>query len=240
MMNRRTRSLEALPPTVTAATLLTGRIELGCGGPRDSMKLACSSTTVRDQMKAVSDGTLAKVAARSATRRSNSLDILIARPKRCELPSTAMMVSLPPPVTLIGDVLGDRWLAQIESAKIIGQSYIVCPWIPEEICATKPDGWQARRGNFQPLPARLARRLAFSSPITITGSSFLPVNDRTCLTIFLLENCDSDLVKMELDSVLDRGSVAVIRSSILTAIPGGSRSSHVKDMKKLPKISRRR
>src|SRR5271154_1921706 len=92
MMNRRT-FLETAT-TLTAATLLTSRMGWAAADHKIG-KIGVQLYTVRDQMKADFDGTLAKVAA-IGYQEVEFADISIARQKKCEPPSTAMVWSHPP------------------------------------------------------------------------------------------------------------------------------------------------
>ncbi|MGA2859873.1 MAG: hypothetical protein ABSE40_23640 [Candidatus Sulfotelmatobacter sp.] len=127
-MNR--RGFLETATTVTAATLLRSR--LGWADDDNKIeKVGVQLYTVRKQMKADFDGTLAKVAAigykevEFAGYFGRTPQQVRAALEKNGLSSPACHVDY--------DLLApDKWPAQIESAQVIGQNYIVNPWIPEE------------------------------------------------------------------------------------------------------------
>src|SRR3979411_1757299 len=131
-MNRRT-FLELL----TAAAVLPRHLSWAAAEHRIE-KLGVQLYTVRDQMKADFDGTIAKVAAigykevEFAGYFDHTPEQVRAVLDKNHLtsPSCHVEYSLLAPV---------KWAAQIEVAKTIGQDYIVNPWIPEELRKTDDD-----------------------------------------------------------------------------------------------------
>jgi sugar phosphate isomerase/epimerase len=131
------------------------------------------------------------------------------------------------------DVLGDKWPSVIESSKLIGQSYIVCPWIPEEI-RKQPDGWKRAIETFNHA-GEISKKSGIQFAYHNHWFEFLPVDGKLPYDM-LLEKCDPDLVKMELDLCW----ITVAGADPLTYFdryPGRFPLVHVKDMKKLPKVS---
>ncbi|MFZ0277842.1 MAG: sugar phosphate isomerase/epimerase [Candidatus Sulfotelmatobacter sp.] len=228
MMNRRTFLERAT--TVTAATLLAGRMGWAAADHKID-KLGVQLYTVRDQMKADFDGTLAKVAAigyqevEFAGYFDRSPKEVRAAIERHGLVSPACHVPW--------EVLGDKWPGQIESAKIIGQSYIVCPWIPEEI-RNQPDGWKRAAETFNHA-GEVSKKAGVQFAYHNHWFEFLPVNGKLPYD-FLLENCDANLVKLELDLCwIEVGGGDPIK--YFDRYPGRFPLVHVKDMKKLPAVS---
>jgi sugar phosphate isomerase/epimerase len=202
MMNRRT-FLETAT-TVTAATLLTNRLGWAAADHKID-RLGVQLYTVRDQMKADFEGTLAKVAA-IGYKEVEFAGYFDHSPK--DVRAILDRLGLVSPATHVPyDVLTDKWPGQIESAKIIGQSYIVNPWIPEDV-RKQPDVWQRAAETF---------------------NGKLPYD-------ILLEACDPNLVKMELDLCW----ITVAGADPLKYFdryPGRFPLVHVKDVKTLPKIT---
>jgi len=228
MMNRRT-FLETAT-TLTAATLLTSRMGWAAADHKIG-KIGVQLYTVRDQMKADFDGTLAKVAAigyqevEFAGYFDRSPKEVRAAIDRHGLVSPACHVDW--------EVLGDQWPGQIESAKIIGQSYIVCPWIPEEI-RNQPDGWKRAADTFN-RAGEVSKKAGVQFAYHNHWFEFLPVNGKL-LYDFLLENCDPNLVKMELDLCwIEVGGGDPLK--YFNRYPGRFPLVHVKDVKKLPAVS---
>src|SRR5271166_6266573 len=129
---------------VTASTLFTRGISWAAADHKIE-KIGVQLYSVRDQMKADFDGTLAKVAA-IGYKQVEFAGYFDHSPKevRAALDRHGLVS---PSCHVPWDVLGDKWPEQIESAKIIGQSYIVCPWIPEDI-RKQPDIWQRAAETF--------------------------------------------------------------------------------------------
>ena len=131
------------------------------------------------------------------------------------------------------EVLGDQWPAQIESAKVIGQSYIVCPWIPEKI-RKHPDGWKRAAETFN-RAGEASKQAGIQFAYHNHWFEFLPVNGKLPYD-FLLETCDPDLVKMELDLCwITVGGGDPLK--YFDRYPGRFPLVHVKDVKALPKVS---
>jgi sugar phosphate isomerase/epimerase len=224
-MNRRT-FLEIL----TAAAVLPRHLSWAAAEHRIE-KIGLQLYTVRDQMKADFDGTVAKVASigykevefagyfgRTAAQVRAVID-------RNGLTSPSCHVEYA--------VLSDQWPSVIESSKTIGQSYIVCPWIPEEI-RKQPDGWKRAIDTFNHA-GEISKKSGIQFAYHNHWFEFLPVNGKLPYDM-LLEQCDPDLVKMELDLCW----ITVAGADPLTYFnryPGRFPLVHVKDMKKLPKVS---
>jgi sugar phosphate isomerase/epimerase len=121
----------------------------------------------------------------------------------------------------------------IEASKTIGQSYIVCPWIPEET-RKDPDVWQKAAENFN-RAGEASKKAGIQFAYHNHWFEFIPVNGKLPYDI-LLEKCDPDLVKMELDLcwITVGGSDPL---KYFDKYPGRFPLVHVKDVKKLPTVS---
>jgi sugar phosphate isomerase/epimerase len=224
-MNRRT-FLEIL----TAAAVLPPQLSWAADEHRIE-KIGLQLYTVRDQMKADFDGTIAKVASigykevEFAGYFGRTPERVRAVIDRNGLTSPSCHVEYA--------VLSDKWPSVIESSKLIGQSYIVCPWIPEEI-RKQPDGWKRAIETFNHA-GEISKKSGIQFAYHNHWFEFLPVNGKLPYDM-LLEQCDPDLVKMELDLCW----ITVAGADPLTYFnrhPGRFPLVHVKDMKKLPKVS---
>ena len=225
-MNRRT-FIEIL----AAASVLPSRIGWAAAKQRRIEKIGVQLYTVRDQMKADFDGTIAKVAAigykevEFAGYFDHTPQQVRATLDRNGLTSPSCHVAY--------DVLGDKWPGEIESAKIIGQSYIVCPWIPDEL-RKQPDVWDRAAETFNRAGAA-SKKAGIQFAYHNHWFEFMPVNGKLPYDL-LLEKCDPDLVKMEMDLCW----ITVAGADPLKYFdryPGRFPLVHVKDMKKLPKVS---
>src|ERR1700722_5171421 len=125
MMNR--RSFLETATTVAAAALVNNRIGWA-GADHKIDKLGVQLYSVRDDLKADFEGTLAKVAA-IGYQEVEFAGSFYHAPKdvRAAIDRHGLVS---PSCHVPWDVLGDKWPAQIESAKIIGQSYLRWPWTP--------------------------------------------------------------------------------------------------------------
>ena len=224
-MNRRT-FLEIL----TAAAVLPRHLSWAAAEHRIE-KIGLQLYTVRDQMKADFDGTIAKVASigykevEFAGYFGRTAEQVRAVIDRNGLTSPSCHIEYA--------VLSDKWPSVIESSKVIGQSYIVCPWIPEEI-RKQPDGWKRAIDTFNHA-GEISKKSGIQFAYHNHWFEFLPVNGKLPYDM-LLEQCDPDLVKMELDLCW----ITVAGADPLTYFnryPGRFPLVHVKDMKKLPKVS---
>jgi sugar phosphate isomerase/epimerase len=227
-MNRR-RFLETAT-TVTAATLLSSR--LSWAADHQIGKLGVQLYTVRDQMKADFDATLAKVAAigykevEFAGYFGRTPQQVRAALDKNGLTSPACHVDY--------DVLApDKWPAQLESAKIIGQGYIVNPWINEKL-RKSADDWKRAAETFN-RAGEASHKAGIQFAYHNHWFEFLPVNGKLPYDM-LLELCDPNLVKMELDLcwITVGGSDPL---KYFDRYPGRFPLVHVKDVKSIPTVS---
>jgi sugar phosphate isomerase/epimerase len=224
-MNRRT-FIELL----TAAAVLPRHLSWAAAEHRVE-PIGVQLYTVRDQMKADFDGTIAKVASigykevEFAGYFGRTPQQVRAVLERNGLTSPSCHVEY--------DVLGDKFPGVIESSKTIGQTYIVCPWIPEEV-RKQPDVWERAAETFN-RAGEASKKAGIQFAYHNHWFEFLPVNGKLPYDL-LLEKCDPDLVKMELDLCW----ITVAGADPLKYFdryPGRFPLVHVKDMKKLPKVS---
>src|SRR5437899_6048537 len=124
--------------TMTAATLLTRRLAFAADDHKID-KIGLQLYTVRDLMKQDSEGTLAKVAA-TGYKEVEFAGYFDHSPKdvRAILDKSALASSS----CHVGyDVVEKKWPEALEAAKIVGHSYMVCPWIDEKQ-RVEPGGWK--------------------------------------------------------------------------------------------------
>ena len=228
-MNR--RGFLETATTVTAATLLRSR--LGWAADDNKIeKVGVQLYTVRKQMKADFDGTLAKVAAigykevEFAGYFGRTPQHVRAALEKNGLSSPACHIDY--------DLLApDKWPAQIESAQVIGQSYIVNPWIPEERRKTEDD-WKRAADTFN-RAGEACNQAGIQFAYHNHWFEFLPVNGKLPYDT-LLTLCDAKLVKMELDLCwITVGGADPLQ--YFSRYPGRFPLVHVKDIKKLPSVT---
>jgi sugar phosphate isomerase/epimerase len=227
-MNRRT-FLETAT-TVTAATLLTSRLGWAAGDHKIE-KVGVQLYTVRDQMKDDFDGTIAKVAqigykevefAGYFGRTGQQVRAVV---DKNGLSAVSTHVQY--------DELDEKFPSVIETSKTIGMKYIVCPWIPEEL-RKSPDIWKQAAEKFNHAGEQ-TKKAGIQFAYHNHWFEFLPVNGKLPYDE-LLKECDANLVKMEMDLCW----ITVAGADPLKYFdryPGRFPLVHVKDMKKLPKVS---
>jgi sugar phosphate isomerase/epimerase len=227
-MNRRT--FLGTAGTVTAATLLADKLSWAADAHKID-RLGVQLYTVRDKMKDDFDGTLAKVASigykevefagyydRTAQQVRAALD-----KNGLKAPSTHVQY----------DELDEKFPAVVEFSKAIGLEYIVCPWIPEEL-RKSPDIWKKAAEKFNHA-GEMSKKAGIQFAYHNHWFEFLPVDGKLPYDL-LLKECDASLVKMEMDLcwITAAGGDPV---KYFNAYPGRFPLVHVKDLKKLPKIT---
>jgi len=114
--------------TVTGAGLLASR--LTWAAEHKIEKIGLQLYTVRDAMKTDFDGTLAKVAA-TGYREVEFAGYFDHSPKGVKA-SLDRVGLVSPSAHFDNSYLGDKWPGVLESAKVIGQQYVVCSFIDEK------------------------------------------------------------------------------------------------------------
>src|ERR1700685_1732471 len=227
-MNRRT-FLETAA-TVTAATLLTSRMSWAAGDHKID-KVGLQLYTVRDLMKDDFDGTIAKVA--QIGYKEVEFAGYFGR-TGAQVRAVCEKNGLTPISTHVQyDELDDKFPSVIETSKAIGLKYIVCPWIPEEL-SKSPDIWKQAAAKFNHCGEQ-SKKAGLQFAYHNHWFEFLPVDGKLPYDA-LLKECDGNLVKMELDLCW----ITVAGADPLkyfNEYPGRFPLVHVKDIKKMPKIS---
>ena len=178
--------------TVTAAGVLAKR--LSWAAERKIEKVGLQLYTVRDQMKADFAGTLEKVA-KIGYREVEFAGYFDSPPK--EVKRLLDRNGLTAPSAHIDyDHITTKLPEVLEAAKVVGHSYIVCPWIGEELRGDA-EGWK-----------RVAQALhKAGADIKKTGIQLAYLNHNFEFKTFngqfgydiLLAEADPNLVKMEMD-----------------------------------------
>lgn len=197
-------------------------------------KVGLQLYTVRDAMKNDFEGTIAKVAA-VGYKEVEFAGLFDHSPKdtRAILDKNGLTA----PSSHVGyDVVEKQWPETIDGAKIVGQSYIVCPGIPDQV-RKQPDGYKRIAELFNKAGEtadKAGLKLAYHNhtwellPDPLLGGK-RPYE-------FLLDSTDPKFCNIEMDigwlSVTGQDPV-----SWFDRYPGRFPLVHVKDMKKLPKIS---
>ena len=227
-MNRRT--FLGTATTVTAATLLSSRMSWAAGDHKID-KVGVQLYTVRDQMKADFDGTIAKVAS-IGYKEVEFAGYFGRTPQQVRAVLDKNGLSAPSTHAQY-DEMDDKFPAVIEASKTIGLSYIVCPWIPEEL-RKSPDIWKQASEKFN-RAGELSKKAGIQFAYHNHWFEFLPVNGKMPYDT-LLELCDKDLVKMELDLCwITVGGGDPLK--YFDRYPGRFPLVHVKDVKRVPPVT---
>jgi sugar phosphate isomerase/epimerase len=197
-------------------------------------KVGLQLYTVRDAMRKDFAGTIAKV----ATTGYKEVEFAgLFDHSAADVRAILDKNGLAAPSSHVGyDVVEKQWPETIAAARTIGQGYIVCPWIDEKV-RKSPDGWKRVAEFFNKAgETSKASGIQFGyhnhtfefQPDPNLGGK-LPYD-------FLLENTDPKLVIMEMDlcwiSVTGQDPVAYFKR-----YPGRFPLVHVKDVKKMPKVT---
>jgi len=186
-MNRR----QFLGAAATAAAL-TGLREFSFG--EQIRRIGLELYTVRRAMQKDFDGTLAKVAA-TGYREVEFAGYFGRSPQ--DVKRSLASVGLVSPSTHIEyGKLGEQWPSVLESAKIIGHQYVVCPSVDEKI-RQQADVWQRTAEAFN-RAGEAARAAGLQFAYHNHAFEFEPVNGKLPYDI-LLKETDPALVKMEMD-----------------------------------------
>lgn len=227
-MNRRS-FLEAAA-TVGAATLFTSRFGWAAGEHKID-KIAVQLYSVRDLMKDDFEGTIAKVA-QIGYKEVEFAGYFGRTPQqvRAVLDKNGLTA---PSTHVQYDELDEKFPKVIEDSKTIGLEYIVCPWIPEEL-RKSPDIWKQASEKFNKCGEQ-TNKAGIQFGYHNHWFEFLPVNGKLPYDQ-LLADCDPKLVKMELDLcwITVGGSDPL---KYFEKYPGRFPLVHVKDIKKLPKVT---
>jgi sugar phosphate isomerase/epimerase len=227
-MNRRT-FLETAAG-VAAGTLLANKFSWAAAGHHIE-KVGVQLYTVRDLMKNDFDGTIAKVAAigYKEVEFAGYFDHTGQQVRAvCEKNGLAAVST-----HVQYDELDDKFASVVETSKIIGLKYIVCPWIPEEL-RKSPDIWKKTAEKFNRC-GQQSKNAGIQFAYHNHWFEFLPVDGKLPYDE-LLKECDANLVKMEMDLcwITAAGGDPL---KYFNLYPGRFPLVHVKDLKTLPKIT---
>ena len=227
-MNRRT-FLETAA-TISAATLFSSRFGWAAGEHKIN-KVAVQLYTVRDLMKDDFEGTIAKVAqigykevefAGYFGRTAQQVKDILTK-NGLTAPSTHVQY----------DELDDKFPSVIEFSKTVGMSYIICPWIPEDV-RKSPDIWKQASEKFNKCGEQ-TKKAGMQFGYHNHWFEFLPIDGKLPYDE-LLKDCDPSLVKMEMDLcwIIAAGGEPV---KYFEKYPGRFPLVHVKDLKTKPNVT---
>jgi sugar phosphate isomerase/epimerase len=227
-MNR--RSFLQTAAAGAAATLFANKFSWAAGEHKIN-KIGVQLYTVRDLMKDDFEGTIAKVAqigykevefAGYFGRTGKQVRAVLDK-NGLTAPSTHVQY----------DELDDKFPSVIETSKEIGLEYVICPWIPEDL-RKSPDIWKQASEKFNKCGEQ-CNKAGLKFGYHNHWFEFLPVNGQLPYDQ-LLKDCDPKLVVMEMDLcwITAAGGDPI---KYFNEYPGRFQLVHVKDIKKLPKVS---
>lgn len=188
--------------------------------------------TVRDKMKADFDATLAKVAS-IGYKEVEFAGYFGRTPQQVRAVLDKNGLTSPACHVDYELLAPDKWPGQIESARTIGQSYIVNPWIPDELRKTEDD-WKRAADTFN-RAGEASQKAGVQFAYHNHWFEFLPLNGKRPYDL-LLAACDPKLVKMEMDLCwITAGGGDPL--AYFDRYPGRFPLVHVKDLKTLPKVT---
>jgi sugar phosphate isomerase/epimerase len=179
--------------TMTAASVLAPRLSWAADGHKIE-KIGLQLYTVRDQMKEDFDGTLAKVA--GIGYREVEFAGYFDRPPKDVKASIDLASLVSPSAHFDSSYLGDKWPGVLESARVIGQQYVVCSSVEEKL-RQQPGAWQRIAEMFNHA-GEAARKAEIQFAYHNHSFEFTPVEGKLPYDI-LLDGTDPNLVKMEMD-----------------------------------------
>ncbi len=127
----------------------------------------------------------------------------------------------------------DNFPKVLEASHVLGHQYVINPWVDEEV-RKQPDGWKSVVDTFN-RSGEASKKAGFQFGYHNHWFEFLPVDGRLPYDL-LLQQCDPNLVKMEMDLcwITAAGADPV---KYFDAYPGRFPLVHVKDLKKIPQIT---
>jgi sugar phosphate isomerase/epimerase len=223
--------------TVAVATVLNGRPGWAAGDHKIE-KIGVQLYTVRDLMKADFDDTIAKVAQIGYKEvefagyfgRGRARDRFVLPPVqqvRAALHKNGLSALS---THMQYDEIDEKFPSILKVSKIIGLKYIVCHWIPEEL-RKSPDIWKEAAEKFNRCGEQTTKS-GIQFGYHNHWFEFLPVDGKVPYDE-LLELCDANLVKMDMDLcwITAAGADPL---KYFKMYPGRFPLVHVKDLKKLP------
>ena len=156
-------------------------------------KVGIQLYTVRDQMKADFEGTLAHVA-EIGYKEVEFAGYFDHTPADVRAILDRHGLSAPSTHIALGEI--DAWKASLDTAKAIGHEYIVVPWIPQEKRLTL-DGWKNVAGVFN-RAAQLAHDAGLQFAYHNHDFEFPKLEGQVPYDV-LLQSTDPKLVQLEID-----------------------------------------
>jgi sugar phosphate isomerase/epimerase len=221
-MKRRT----FIETSIAATAVFAARPSWGPASEHGIKKVGLQLYTVRGELKKDFDGTIQKVAATGYKEVEFATDYGGHSPK--DVRAILEKNGLVSPSAHIGyDLIENKWPETLEAARVIGNAYLVCPWIDEK--QRNADGWKRAVELFNKA-GEASRKAGIQFAYHNHSFEFTPVDGLggKLAYDYLLAETDPKLVKMEMDlcwiSVAGKDPL-----SYFDKYPGRFPMVHVKD-----------
>jgi len=227
--------------TVTAATLLNRRLSFAAD--HKISKIGLQLYTVRNTMESDLEGTIAKVAsigykevelAGFEQAADGTVTYYKHSPKDLKAVLDKHGLISPSTHVALGSMTPEKFPKAIESSKVLGHSYIMCPYVEEED-RKKPDIWKAIAATLN-RAGEESKKAGIQLGYHNHWFEFLPTADGKLPYDLLLSECDANLVKFEMDLCW----ITTAKKDPITYFnkyPGRFPCVHVKDIKTMPDVS---
>lgn len=224
--------------TVTAATLLSDR--LTWAADHKISKIGLQLYTVRDTMEKDLDGTIAKVAsigykevelAGFEQAADGTVSYYKHSPKDLKAVLDKHGLVSPSTHVQLSSMSPEKFPKAIESSKVLGHSYIMCPYV-DETDRKKPDIWKMIAATLNRAGAE-SKKAGIQLGYHNHWFEFQPTADGSLPYDLLLAECDPNLVKFEMDLcwITTAGKDPI---AYFNKYPGRFPCVHVKDIKTMP------
>jgi sugar phosphate isomerase/epimerase len=233
-MNRRT-----FMETITAAALLSQR--LTWAAEHRIARIGVQLYTVRDAMVQDFDGSLAKVAAigykevelAGFAMDQGKVTYFNRSPKEIRAGAEHYGLTVPSAHVNYTSLSPENFPRIIEASHVIGQGYIVNPWIDENV-RHQADGWHRAAEAFN-RAGEQCKKAGLQFAYHNHWFEFIPVEGKLPYDI-LLKETDPNLVKMELDIcwIVVGGGDPI---TYFKRYPGRFPLVHLKDVKEKPPVT---
>ncbi|PYX05810.1 MAG: sugar phosphate isomerase/epimerase [Acidobacteria bacterium] len=226
--------------TMTAATLLTRRF----GWAADTHKIdkiGLQLYTVRSEIAKDFEGSLAKVASigykevelAGFKMKDGKISYFDRSPQEMRAALDRHGLSAPSTHVDYTSLSEQNFPKVIEASKIIGNQYIVNPWIDDEV-RKQPDGFKRAAATFN-RAGKASKEAGMQFAYHNHWFEYIPVNGKLPYDI-LLEESDPNLVKMEMDLCWTMlGGQDPVK--YFDQYPGRFPLVHVKDLTSIPPIT---
>jgi sugar phosphate isomerase/epimerase len=225
---------------ITAATVMANRFSWAAEQHKIG-RLGVQLYTVRDLIAKDFDGTLARVAEAGYkevelagfTLDDGQVHYFGKTPQ--ELRAALDHHGLVAPSTHVNykSLSPENFPKVLEASKVLGHQYIVNPWIDPEV-RSQPDGWKVVSETFNRVGEE-SKKAGFQYAYHNHWFEFLPVDGKLPYDT-LLQLCDPNLVKMEMDLcwITAAGGDPI---KYFNQYPGRFPLVHVKDLMKIPQVT---